>query len=102
MASANGKQVRLTEQDDIVISQLYKRGKSLDEIAEFMGCARSTIHNHLKAMGLIVVREKAPKAEESMGLTALVGALKSIDSHLSAIEEALTLMALREDESPLS
>ncbi len=95
--------VRLTEQDDTVIATLHKRGKSIKEIAEFMDCAESTVHKHLKDMGLIMVPKDEPKVESGISLDALVEVLKSIDGHLSAMEEALTIISLREDNAdPLS
>ncbi len=98
------KLVRLTEEDDAAIAVLYKKGHKLADIAQAMHCAESTVHKHLKDMGLIVVPEKdESKPESSISLDALVEVLKSIDGHLSAMEEALTIISLKEDGSdPLS
>ncbi len=95
---------RLTDKDDQTMALLFvEQGKTVKQISDFTGWAESTIYAHLKKMGLIVEEKKdEPKHESSISLDALVEVLKSIDGHLSAMGEALEILALREDKDPLS
>ncbi len=40
------------------LSEMYKDGKSLKEMAEHFGCSKSTIQRKLAAIGLMKVRER--------------------------------------------
>lgn len=83
----NGK--RLTPQDDEMIAQLYRMGKSINEISDFTGFTWGTIKTHLVAMGVI----DGAKDGEDNGMDEVVSVLTSIDGHLASIAEALALMA---------
>ncbi len=95
---------RLTAQDDEMIAQLYRMGKSVNEISSFTGFAWETVKGHLVTMGLIEEEKPKPvaKKEVDVPLDRLIAVMESIDGHLAAMDEALTMMALRGDEDPLS
>lgn len=45
--------IQLSEDDKSDIAKMYREGKNTSEIAEYIGCSRTTVYYHLRKIGLV-------------------------------------------------